>query len=144
MVTSIEEAQTAVEVAKAKCPRLRVNGILYDGATRVDNDAFRLEGVAHAIAFLRRCKRNKIPKPNKSGEYDFKRVAGSYALKHVAEDWAGSYIANSELIAAALYLDFDVIIDPSWINVLIGIDGKSVDDLNPKIPKPLPWQQPWK
>lgn len=53
------------------------------------------------------------------------RNAGySYFLKHVVEDWSGSYIANGVLIAAALYLKFPIARCPSGINCWIGVAGK--------------------
>ncbi len=47
---------------------------------------------------------------------------GSYSLKHVAEHWAGRYIANGPFIAAALHLGFRVKReDGDSPNALIGV-----------------------
>jgi hypothetical protein len=50
----------------------------------------------------------------------------SYGLKHLAEDWGRAaglepYVANGELIAAALYLGFTVTLDPGTPNAFIGV-----------------------
>lgn len=42
---------------------------------------------------------------------------GSYELKHMAEDWAGEYISNGALIAAAVDLRYRV--TPAGINAVI-------------------------
>lgn len=49
----------------------------------------------------------------------------SYSLKHAAEQWAGEYIANGCLIAAALHLGFPVEPIAGTPNALIGVAGPS-------------------
>ena len=77
-----DEAAKAIEVAKAAMPNLNAFGV-YDDAQRTSllsipelNSAcleFSVDGVATAIAFLRKCGKAKRP------------TLGSYGLKHVAE-----------------------------------------------------------
>jgi hypothetical protein len=45
----------------------------------------------------------------------------SYYLKHAAEKWAGAYISNGALIAAAVHLGFAIERAPSNINAQIGV-----------------------
>ena len=43
----------------------------------------------------------------------------SYGLKHRAEEWAGLYICNGAMIAAALVLGWKVKRDPSGLNATV-------------------------
>ena len=93
----MDEALTAIEVAKARLPTLTATGI----DISVGHDEFSVANIATAIAFLRLCRKIKTP------------TYSSYFLKHVAERWGGHngmqpYITNGELIVAAVYLGFHI------------------------------------
>jgi hypothetical protein len=109
------EADEAIRVAKVKFPELNAAGM----TTQEGLDDFNLEQVATAIAFLRQAR--AVKRPNN----------GSYYLKHVAEQWGrrhgmAPYIANGELIVAAVYLGFPIKHKPGYINVTIGVSDKDV------------------
>jgi hypothetical protein len=48
----------------------------------------------------------------------------SYGLKHVVEKWAGSYVSNGMLIAAALHLGLPIARCPSNINCWVGVASR--------------------
>lgn len=52
------------------------------------------------------------------------RDGHSYAVKHVVEDWAGRYISNGTVIAAALVLDVPIRRCESGINAWIAIRSR--------------------
>jgi hypothetical protein len=45
----------------------------------------------------------------------------SYYLKHAAQRWAGDYVSNGALTAAAVHLGFPIKRAPSQINCAIGV-----------------------
>jgi hypothetical protein len=119
----LAEAKIAIELALAALPHLTVHGIgAYDArrvvfsghafdACRTD---FGIERVATAIAFFR------------SGPRTRKRREDSGWLKHLAERWGrdqgmSSYVANGELIAAAVYLGLPIQGVSKAPNVLIRV-----------------------
>jgi hypothetical protein len=112
----LDEAALAIRVAKAQLSALTGLGMRQPPDSVVD---FKTEGVAAAIAFLKRCRPAKKP-------------LSSYWFKHAAEEWGSrngmaSYVTNGELIAAAVYLDFKTRWDGRSPNVEIGVsvqDGK--------------------
>ena len=71
------------------------------------------EQVQHAMRFLREHAR-----PRES----FNRRHGSYGLKHMAEKWAGAYISNGALIAAALSLGYEARRFPGSPNCSFNMD----------------------
>ena len=138
-----EEAHHAIEVAKTMCAELTPEGIgayepgmklVFHGETfeRCRNE-FNPEQVATAIAFLRLCIPTKVP------------TKGSYGLKHEAECWGRRngrcrYVANGELIAAAIYLGFCISDKACGPNVDVGVHRRSLRKLQPEehAPKLLP------
>lgn len=103
----ITEAITAIEMAKAAYPRLCPNGMGLGNnwrdteALERDRSRFSPANVETAIAYLRQCRPAKRP------------TVSSYHLKHLAEQWGREnnmqpYIANGELIAAAIYLGIKI------------------------------------
>jgi hypothetical protein len=94
----LAEARDAILMATAKYRNL----VCYGFCTFPHQDnTFAAEQVATAIAFLRTCSKSRLPR------------MGSYALKHRAETWGSahglaSYVANGELIVAAVFLGFTV------------------------------------
>ena len=73
------------------------------------------EQVQHAVRFLL-----ERAAPRESG--DFNRRQGSYGLKHTAEKWAGAYISNGALIAAALALGYEARRFPGSPNCSFNMD----------------------
>ena len=53
------------------------------------------------------------------------RAPSSYGLKHKVESWAGLYVTNGSLIAAAIHLGFRVSGKPGRPNVHINISSKN-------------------
>jgi hypothetical protein len=49
----------------------------------------------------------------------------SYRLKHAAEHWAGGYVSNGALIAAALHLGFVVEPIAGSLNAYISVSGET-------------------
>jgi hypothetical protein len=82
----LDEADLAIAVARTKWRKLTAWGVKFEGDPVVPTE------VALCIAFLRQCRATTKPKVD------------SYRLKHVAERWAGRYVSNGALIAAATYL----------------------------------------
>jgi hypothetical protein len=102
--------------AMRKYPDLTIDGLA--GDRRPDFEGRRLELVAavdefdRAVAWLSMVPKRKSPN----------RLDGhSYGLKHAAEEWAGAYITNGALIAAAVHLGFPIVQCPSAINCWIGV-----------------------
>jgi hypothetical protein len=104
---TIAEAITAIKMAKAAHPRLCCNGMgLGDNwrdikAFEKDRNNLSPANVATAIAYLRQCRPAKRP------------IVSSYHLKHLAERWGREngvqpYIANGELIAAAVFVGLKI------------------------------------
>jgi hypothetical protein len=111
-MTGLEhEATEALKIAKAKFPHINAAGLM----PRDKPDQFNIKSIATAIAFLRQFHR-PIKEPN----------LGSYGLKHTAERWGDRhgmepYIANGELIVAAIYLGFSIQPSDDGINAWIAI-----------------------
>ena len=136
------EAKVAIATAKSTLPDLVWQGMAvkrndvyvdFDGYKTWEvpkeyieksRNGFDPEHVATAIAYLRECCiPTKAPRSN------------SYWLKHLAEDWGAGhgmapYIANGELIAAAIYLGLPVKVTDDNVNVRIGTK-----------PPPQPWER---
>jgi hypothetical protein len=100
-------------------PDLTVDGL--GGDRRPDFEGRRVELVAYvdeferAVAWLHQVPKRQTPN----------RVAGhSYGLKHVVQAWAGIYIPNGAMIAAAAHLGFSIAQCPSRINCWIGVAGR--------------------
>ena len=69
----------------------------------------------NACAFLSGCLLRKT----------VNRKAGrSYGLKHKAEEWAGEYISNGALIAAAIHLGIRYERDKDSPNVVLAVSSK--------------------
>jgi hypothetical protein len=133
MSESIEEAKRAIEFAKAKMPNLTTWGIgiletieqrqhwknsgpEFDRARK----SFHPKNIATAVAFLRQCRKVK------------KFTYSSYHLKHQAERWGRynglePYVANSELIVAAVYLGFPIRVHRRSLNVLIAVSKRDLE-----------------
>jgi len=108
--------RTYLADAMQKYPYLTIDGLA--GDRRPDFEGRRMELVAavdefeRAVAWL-----SVIPKRKSPNRDD----GHSYGLKHAAEEWAGAYITNGALIAAAVHLGFPIAPCPSAINCWIGI-----------------------
>ena len=131
-----DEATKAIEMAKALLPTLTADGIgagaVVNGRYRTvfsgpvfeeDRRQFSVACVATAIAFLRQCRHTKIPNLN------------SYGLKHAAERWGmchgmESYVANGDLIAAAIFLGFNIDTSDN-LNAAIAVSVEDVQRLDP-------------
>jgi hypothetical protein len=94
-------------------PDLTIDGL--GGDSRPDLERRRSDLIAahdqfeRAVAWLRLVP--KVQTPRRS----------SYYLKHAAERWAGAYVSNGALIAAAVHLGFPIERSPSHINANIGV-----------------------
>jgi hypothetical protein len=111
-------AQHAIDVARRRFRRLSANGI-YPGIQNLPQSIVTAQ-VEAASAFLSLLTPTKTP-----------RVC-SYALKHVAERWAGHYVSNGSLIAAAIARGLVVESPPWWSmnpNVAVGVSQKSLKAL---------------
>lgn len=120
---NLEEAVRAIEVARAKEPRLR-NGGFSDTPDKPEHE-MRSAEVATAIAFLCRCRPTKTTS------------LSSYGLKHAAERWgeangAEPYVSNGALIAAALYLGLRVKLYNASLNAMIEVNRVDVQELDPE------------
>lgn len=112
--------QAAIDAVRAASPNLTPEGF----GGRGSNSQLGLAEVQTAIAFLQQCQRNKIPNLN------------SYALKHAAERWGrrngmAAYVSNGELIAAGIFVGFEIS-EPQGLNVFIGVNRRSVQELDPE------------
>ena len=115
-------------------PSLTAEGVAYRPRGRRDVDPrgayapLAAEGVATAINFLLQCR------PVASARLS------SYGLKHAAERWGGrygmaSYIANGELIAAAIFLGLPIArVDPTSPNVAVAVGRQDLARLDPSFP----------
>jgi hypothetical protein len=90
MSAKLSEAQDFLRRALAQEPTLTASGI----CPGVVEDKPALREVAICIAWLR-----KVPITRRLCPF-----ANSYRLKHEVEAWAGTYVSNGALIAAALGL----------------------------------------
>jgi len=106
-----DEARLRIERVMSSCPALTTFGFgtfEHQGAPGDTRDfmAQRKEMLSEqsclqfciAGAWLNQCGRI----------VDVNRSASSYALKHEAERWAGRYVSNGMLIAAAVHLGYSV------------------------------------
>ena len=110
------EAEAAIAAAKLALPQLFCHGMRYPGC-KIGCDNFALQGVSTALEFLKQCR--KTQKPNRN----------SYGLKHAAERWGKTYIANGELIVAAVFLGFPYHWSGDGPNVLIGVSERDLKRL---------------
>lgn len=105
-------------LAMLKRPDLTIDGI--HGDERPDFLERRTELIVGVDQFERAVRwLSQIPRtthPNRS--------FGSYFAKHAAERWAGAYVSNGALIAAALYIGHPIEDCPSRINCHIAVAGQ--------------------
>jgi hypothetical protein len=106
----IAEAASAIKCAMRVLPELTASGIGTRGKC-----AFALEGVAQAIAFLRRCK----PASANPG-------VDTRQLLRDCERW--TYTSTGELICAALYLGIEVA-TPRFGEATLGVTLSSANAL---------------
>jgi hypothetical protein len=99
----VRQSQYAIAEACQRFPSLCPNG-LSGGMTH-----WIPQQIAVAIAALKKCQKTKQP------------TIGSYSLKHIVERAVGTYIANGDLIVAALHLGFTVTPYRDSPNVGIGV-----------------------
>jgi hypothetical protein len=69
-----------------------------------------------AVDFLARCQLRRTPNHTRCGF--------SYHLKHVAERWAGAYISNGALIAAAIHLGIPFDRSDETLNVYLAVSSR--------------------
>jgi hypothetical protein len=101
-----EEAEAAIAAVTAQLPELCAHGMKPTRAGRCDEFT--------ALEFLKQCR--KTQKANRS----------SYGLKHDVERRCHCYIANGELIVAAVFLGFPYHWSGDSPNVLIGVSKRDV------------------
>ena len=99
-----------------KYPDLTIDGLA--GDRRPDFEWRRMELIASVDEFERAVAWLSVIPKRKSPNRD---DGHSYGLKHAAEKWAGAYITNGALIAAAVHLGFPITPCPSAINCWIGV-----------------------
>jgi hypothetical protein len=109
-------APQAIALARRRFPRLSTNGV--QPFPRSQHQPIVASQVDAATVFLAQLVRTKTA-----------RVC-SYALKHIAEHWHGSYISNGAMITAAIAGGLVVETYPPWWspnpNVGIGVSRKSL------------------
>jgi hypothetical protein len=66
-----------------------------------------------AREWLQMVPRSKVPN----------KKCNSYHIKHVIEEWAGTYISNGACIAAALDLGIEIAACPGGLNAWFAIAG---------------------
>lgn len=106
-------------------PNLSRNGFPTSEVTR--RDALCIRQVSTAVMFLALGPVERLSAANKRAH------SNSYGLKHQAEIWGEAaglepYVANGELIAAALYLGFTAVQIPGTPNALINVRGYIHDE----------------
>lgn len=113
-----EEAEKAMEVVMSEWPDLTCWGFSHpraDGFAKARAE-LQSDGISYfirAVEWLRHIPRRKTVS------------LGSYWLKHQAERWAGDYISNGALIAAAIHLGFRVERIFETPNALINVAGRT-------------------
>jgi hypothetical protein len=126
---SLIEAQTLLDLAFTREPRLRPNGIAHKpedvGAEKLAQArvemAVHLGEVAAAARWLRAHRHTKA----------FNKYATSYGFKHQAERWSKErggtpYISNGSLIAAALGLGLEIRHIRGSLNVQLPLEERSL------------------
>jgi hypothetical protein len=108
--------QTDIADVMRKYPDLTIDGLAGDRRPDFERRRTALSGAVsefeRAVAWLSRVPKRKSA--NRDG-------GCSYGLKHAAEGWAGAYLPNGALIAAAVHLGFPIVRCPSAINCWIGV-----------------------
>lgn len=113
-----EEAERAIETVMSEWPNLTCWGFsspMDDGFAKA-RDELRSDGISyfiHAVDWLRHIPKRKTVN------------LGSYWLKHQAERWAGDYVSNGALIAAAIHLRFRVEREAGAPNAFINVAAHS-------------------
>jgi len=107
------DALAAIERAKAALPRLCRYGMLW-GPDQDCDERFSVEGVTTALIYLSQFQKQDKPRWS------------SYLLKHLAERWGcdnelDCYVANGEMIVAAVALDLPIKWEGGGPNVTVGI-----------------------
>lgn len=104
-------------LAMLKRPDLTIDGICGnerpDLLNRRTELLVGLDQFERAVQWLTQIPRTK--RPNRSFD--------SYFAKHAAERWAGAYVSNGALIAAALFIGHPIEDCPSRINCHIAVAG---------------------
>lgn len=113
----IEWAKDSVERAKLLFPRFCSHGAnTYLGKGEPKFEDSYLDGVVISREWLKHFERTKSPT----------KTHGSYGCKHFAEKWAGQYVCNGALIAAAAGLGIKQRIDSAFSpNTLLAIKYSS-------------------
>ena len=113
----IEWAKNSVERAKLLFPRFCSHGTnTYLGEGEPKFEDRYLDGVVISREWLKHFERTK----------GLTKTHGSYGCKHFAEKWAGQYVCNGALIAAAVGLGIKQRIDrPTSCNTLLAIKYSS-------------------
>lgn len=128
----VAQAAEAIEIAKAAEPTLTGYGVAYRrrGRLVVDHDPPPLtpEGVAIAIEFLMMCRHARAP------------VLSSYGIKHSIERWCAlngrpTYIANGQVVVAAIFLGLKIAKFAGSPNVGIAVEREDVEWLDPDCPR---------
>jgi hypothetical protein len=108
--------QTHIVDVMRKYPDLTIDGLAGDRRPDFERRRMALSGAVsefeRAVAWLSRVPKRKSP--NRDDGH-------SYGLKHAAEAWAGAYLPNGALIAAAVHLGFPIRQCPSAINCWVGV-----------------------
>jgi hypothetical protein len=93
--------QTDIADVMRKYPDLTIDGLAGDRRPDFERRRTALSGAVsefeRAVAWL-----SRVPKRKSANRDD----GYSYGLKHAAEAWAGAYLPNGALIAAAVHLGF--------------------------------------
>jgi hypothetical protein len=129
------EAQTLLDLAFSREPRLRPNGIAYKPedlrseklADARAEMAAQLSEVAAAVRWLRSHRRSAT----------FNKDSTSYGFKHQAERWSKEhggppYISNGSLIAAALGLGMEIRHIRGTPNVELPLEERSLRGMPPR------------
>lgn len=113
----IEWAKASVEKAKSIFPRFCSHGAdTYLGKGEPEFEDRYLDGVVICREWLKHFEQTKHPT----------KTHGSYGCKHFAEKWAGKYVCNGALIAAAVGLGIKQRLDDGFSpNTLLAIKYNS-------------------
>jgi hypothetical protein len=109
----------ALRDAMAKQPDLTIDGLA--GPTRNAFAERRAELEKGVDQFERAVTWLTLVPPRQSPN---RRHGHSYEVKHAAQRWAGGYISNGALIAAALHLNLPIHQCPSGINAWLAISSR--------------------
>jgi hypothetical protein len=107
-----DQARIQIQRVMEQCPKITVNGLGFGNLIELLDHELRFQDArlemlsecccrqfCSAVSWLAQCGRTK----------GIARGETSYGLKHEAERWAGHYISNGMLIAAAIHLGFIVL-----------------------------------